>query len=457
MEPALRVALEAVHASPMRAVLHVTGGAAQSLGWVMAVPGASRTLLDARVPYARESMVDTLGTEPKQYVSAQTARDLARTAYTRGVRLSPPSGRGGDDHRHVVGVGCTCALASVPPKKGDHRCVVATYGVLGSATYELNMEKGARDRWEEDGLASRLVVQALADAAAEAEMRERERASRRKRAEGGDAAIDAAIDGRTDGQFANVGFAVPWEGLLSARDAMMTTRSSTRDPEDPIVWVTSGTCDVAAFSTETGELASLHAIPRRTVILPGSFNPAHDGHREMLAAAAALRPDHALAFELAVTNADKGTLAAEEVRRRAEQFFPVRAGEKLPTDSANFEPPSDPSEATTSLLLTRAPLFSQKAALFPGATFVVGYDTAIRLVMPKYYGGEVEMLRAFEEIRNLGCSFVVAGRAATTAEGKAFLTLADVDVPEQLRDVFEALPGFRNDISSTEIRERGGG
>lgn len=457
MEPALRVALEAVHASPMRAVLHVTGGAAQSLGWVMAVPGASRTLLEARVPYARESMVDTLGTEPKQYVSAQTARDLARTAYTRGVRLSPPSGRGGDDHRHVVGVGCTCALASVPPKKGDHRCVVATYGVLGSATYELNMEKGARDRWEEDGLASRLVVQALADAAAEAEMRERERASRRKRAEGGDAAIDAAIDGRTDGQFANVGFAIPWEGLLSARDAMMTTRSSTRDPEDPIVWVTSGTCDVAAFSTETGELASLHAIPRRTVILPGSFNPAHDGHREMLAAAAALRPDHALAFELAVTNADKGTLAAEEVRRRAEQFFPVRAGEKLPFTDSALERPSDHPSRTTSLLLTRAPLFSQKAALFPGATFVVGYDTAIRLVMPKYYGGEVEMLRAFEEIRNLGCSFVVAGRAATTAEGEAFLTLADVDVPEQLRDVFEALPGFRNDISSTEIRERGGG
>ena len=133
MEPALRVALEAVHASPMRAVVHVTGGAAQSLGWVMAVPGASRTLLDARVPYARESMVDTLGAEPKQYVSAQTARDLARTAYTRGVRLSP--GVHHDDHRHVVGVVCTCALASVPPKKGDHRCFVATYGVLGSATY----------------------------------------------------------------------------------------------------------------------------------------------------------------------------------------------------------------------------------------------------------------------------------------------------------------------------------
>ena len=136
-------------------------------------------------------MVDTLGAEPKQYVSAQTARDLARTAYTRGVRLSPPPS-GGDDHRHVVGVGCTCALASVPPKKGDHRCVVATYGVAGWATYELNMEKGARDRWEEDGLASRLVVQALADAAAEAEMREREGGGF-ARAEGVDAAPADAV------------------------------------------------------------------------------------------------------------------------------------------------------------------------------------------------------------------------------------------------------------------------
>jgi nicotinamide mononucleotide (NMN) deamidase PncC len=61
MEPAIRLAVEAVHASPVRAVVHVTGGAAQSLGWIMSVPGASRTLLEARVPYAREAMVDLLG------------------------------------------------------------------------------------------------------------------------------------------------------------------------------------------------------------------------------------------------------------------------------------------------------------------------------------------------------------------------------------------------------------
>ena len=83
-------------------------------------------------------------------------------AYRRGARLC-----GGD--RHLVGLGCTCALASQPPKRGEHRCHVATFGARGFAEYHLTMEKGRRDRWEEDGLASALVVQALADAAAEAE------------------------------------------------------------------------------------------------------------------------------------------------------------------------------------------------------------------------------------------------------------------------------------------------
>ena len=103
MEPALRAAVEAVHASPLRAVMHVTGGGAQSVGWIAAVPGASRTLIDARVPYARESMADALGAgPPAQFVSASTARDMAVAANRRGARLC-----GGD--RHLVGLGCTTA------------------------------------------------------------------------------------------------------------------------------------------------------------------------------------------------------------------------------------------------------------------------------------------------------------------------------------------------------------
>ena len=434
MEPALRVALEAVHASPVRAVLHVTGGAAQSLGWVMAVPGASRTLLEARVPYAREAMVDMLGHEPKQYVSPQTARDMARVAYKRGVRLTPP----GHSARHVVGVGCTCALASVPPKRGEHRCVVAAYGVNGVVEYNLAMEKGRRDRWDEDGLASRLVVQALADAAADAVA---------------DADADADAASADDAPPASrrssrgVGSLVDDPNVLRSGDHLTVTREPIVDPID---WLTSGAGDLVELTD--GVPTAIGAVPPPALVLPGSFNPLHDGHRGMLAAASRIRPGCVPAYELAVTNADKGTLPLEEVRRRAAQFEDARESTSTST----------PTPTPTRLILTRAPLFATKAALMPGATFVVGHDTAIRLVMPKYYGGEARMMRAFEEIRAHGCSFVVAGRVGKVPTGASgdgaaeeeerFLTLADVAVPETLRDLFEDLPAFRLDVSSTELR-----
>lgn len=85
---------------------------------------------------------------------------------------------------------------------------------------------------------------------------------------------------------------------------------------------------------------------------------------------------------------------------------------------------------------TQVPLFTQKATLFPGSTFVVGYDTAIRLVMPKYYGGEVPMLLEFERLKALGCKFVVAGRV--DADG-SFKTMRDVILPPSL-EVCLSLP-----------------
>ena len=51
----------------------------------------------------------------------------------------------------------------------------------------------------------------------------------------------------------------------------------------------------------------------------------------------------------------------------------------------------------------QAPLFTVKAGLYPGSTFVVGYDTAVRLVMPKYYDGEAGMFLQFAELRVRGC------------------------------------------------------
>ena len=167
-------------------------------------------------------------------------------------------------------------------------------------------------------------------------------------------------------------------------------------------------------------------------LLSGSYHPLHGGHLALAEAAAALLRCRVL-FELTLVNADKAAIGLPEAQRRAAQF-------------AGRAP----------LLLSRVPLFAAKAALFPGAVFVVGVDTAARLVDPRFYGDSVAAMRgALEEVARYGCSFLVAGRLVE----ERFRTLGDValPLPPTLRALFRELPenSFRHDISSSEIRARG--
>ncbi|MEE8466689.1 MAG: hypothetical protein V3S68_09445, partial [Dehalococcoidia bacterium] len=108
------------------------------------------------------------------------------------------------------------------------------------------------------------------------------------------------------------------------------------------------------------------------------------------------------------------------------------------------------------VVLTRAETFFKKARLFPGRTFVVGWDTAVRLVAPRYYnpGRDDEdrdaMLGALAEMWTGGTRFLVAGRA----DQGTFKTLNDVPVPQGFEPLFRDLPEsrFREDVSSTELR-----
>ncbi|KAL6969888.1 hypothetical protein U1Q18_029602 [Sarracenia purpurea var. burkii] len=86
----LRALVEAVHASPTQTVLYLSGGASQTLGWMMSVPGASNTVLEAVVPYSRMSMIQLLGKVPIQFSSRQTAEEMALLAYNRALKLSKP-------------------------------------------------------------------------------------------------------------------------------------------------------------------------------------------------------------------------------------------------------------------------------------------------------------------------------------------------------------------------------
>src|SRR5262249_53294450 len=127
--------------------------------------------------------------------------------------------------------------------------------------------------------------------------------------------------------------------------------------------------------------------PRPLAVLSGSFNPLHTGHTG-LAAVAAERLGVPVAFELSVANVDKPELSAEEVVRRVGQFAGVGP-----------------------IWVTRAATFEAKVDLFPGAAFVLGFDTAARLIDPNYYGGDPATRdAALRKLLACGCRVVVGGR-----------------------------------------------
>ena len=92
----------------------------------------------------------------------------------------------------------------------------------------------------------------------------------------------------------------------------------------------------------------------------------------------------------------------------------------------------------------------------PGCSFVIGYDTYVRILNPRYYGDSIQnMEAALGQINAAGCGFVVGGRLAEGCFKEADPSL----VPDMLRSMFKYLGEreFRNDLSSTELRASGRG
>jgi nicotinic acid mononucleotide adenylyltransferase len=163
------------------------------------------------------------------------------------------------------------------------------------------------------------------------------------------------------------------------------------------------------------------------LVFPGAFHPLHEGHHRMAEVAQA-RLGRRVEFELSMENVDKPPLDFTEIARRLEQFAPNQP-----------------------VWLTRAPTFLAKSQLFPGATFVVGADTIVRIADPAYYGGSEAACRAaIAEIARRGCRFLVFGRLMHDS----FQTLSGLNLTSDLHALCAEIPAheYRLDISSTQIR-----
>jgi nicotinamide mononucleotide (NMN) deamidase PncC len=175
----------------------------------------------------------------------------------------------------------------------------------------------------------------------------------------------------------------------------------------------------------------------RGLLLPGAFNPVHQGHCNLLKVAEEITGLRGI-FELSCANVDKPDILEEEILRRAAAIRDIPVA------------------------LTHAPRFVQKAQLFQKTTFVLGYDTAERLIA---YAkpGEWELFQTLDpsvaseapqqrgnDRREWQPKFLIAGRH----HAGSFRCLENMNLPAGFEPLFVGIPEskFREDISSTELR-----
>jgi hypothetical protein len=250
-----------IHASGKQSVIAITGGGSGAIGRLLRVPGGSQSLLEAVVPYASTALVEFLGGPPDQFCSEATARSMAMAAWVRARRLAEDV-----DPYALVGIGATASLVSDKPKKGEHRIHVGVQTALATKTLSLTLDKGMRNRKQEEALAAKLVIVALAEAC------------------GVD--MSAAYD---------------W---LDAKLRGQETIAHHTQIAKP-AWTQLLLGEVKCVGCE--------AAPK--IVFPGAFNPLHHGHAKM-AQVAVEKLGGAVAYELSIANVDKPPLDFVEINER---------------------------------------------------------------------------------------------------------------------------------------------
>ena len=109
-DAAWRQLISTVQASGRKAALAITGGGSGAIGELLRIPGGSRLLIEAQVPYDEMALASFLGFAPAQACATDTAVAMAQSARARATVMASA----GTD---TVGLGGTAALVSDRPRR----------------------------------------------------------------------------------------------------------------------------------------------------------------------------------------------------------------------------------------------------------------------------------------------------------------------------------------------------
>lgn len=343
-----------------------TGAGAGLQNLLWQIPGCSDFLSGAAFPYAPSETSRLLGFTPEKFCSEETAIDLASQAYMRAYTF------GG---KKPVGLGLTASVASEKEHRGDHRvhiCVVTDDKVLGQS-FVLPKGKGAAVR-EGDGIIS------------------------------------------------------DQHALMLLTEAVLGVRDWGGTPT--LDWTSEARARFFAHPYFTTEGTRLTAPPKKIVLMPGSYNPPHQGHYNV-AQEVAKMSGLPVIYSVTADSVHKPKLTVQGLLKRARG---LRGHNRLFTQGDA--------------------LFIDKARMFPETPIAMGADALQQMLDPKWGTDVRQMLIEFAQ---LGTRFYVCQRPTP---GKRSLTLDEVFVASGqdealIGELFYEIHG-NWEYSSTEERAKAG-
>ncbi len=364
-----------------------TGAGAGLQDIIWANSGISKILIGSVFPYSQPDFNRFIGTELKgSYVSLEGALALANAGYCYAQEIAAIQG---ELDKEIISLGLSAAVVTSRELRGGTRVHLALRTRKTTLTASVTMSQSLLTRKEQGEICDLLGLNMILQATGIPEI------------------ILPTFPHTSDEIIED-------EGYLYLRPTLV--RPGSIDVALPVFIHANG--DITPFNNDM-------LNPDLHVVYPGSFKEYHYGHDNIARAIKALGKEPVL--EITSTNADKIQIEDSELAWRALQF----------------------SGRWPAILRNDCSLFIDKARAYSGCSFVVGVDTAERLLDSKYYPNGIDSLdQVLMEFKQMSTKFYVISRE----KDGILKTCEDLNILAHYEKLFIPLPG-RWDISSTQIRQ----